>query len=284
MLLFNFLLRSENFKGSLNKENEVPRVFLFKLFIWPNWELGNPSHLAIFCTHAAAMVSPRSIELKQGAKELSMEEAKRCELRLPVEIKRTAHIRCGGHVLTRAIASRNPVKEEKVPTPVRRSACIRGMKRKDYKEVSPEPKDCGDRDYSDDRSPSSWAAAGRDDNDLYIWEEVPKKKTPEGPNGGGNDDGGGDDNGGDDDGRDPSDDDPFGMHPMCCAACYHSISELYASVDECFQAMEAMRQRVQDLERMVEDDYKFLNCSARKLFGMVRNMKGKWCNSCGKYH
>jgi hypothetical protein len=27
------------------------------------------------------------------------------------------------------------------------------------------------------------------------------------------------------------------MHPMCCAACRHSISELYALVDECFQAM-----------------------------------------------
>jgi hypothetical protein len=44
LLLFDFLLRSENFKGSLNKENEVPRVFLFGLFIWPNWELGNQSH------------------------------------------------------------------------------------------------------------------------------------------------------------------------------------------------------------------------------------------------
>jgi hypothetical protein len=104
------------------------------------------------------------------------------------------------------------------------------MKRKDYKEVSPEPKDYGDSDYSDDRSPSSWAAAGRDDNDLYIWEEVPKVRTPEGPNGG-------DDRG--DDGGEPGDDDPFGMHPMCCAACRHSIWELYAMVDECFQAMEA---------------------------------------------
>jgi hypothetical protein len=74
--LFDFLLRSENFKGSLKKENEVPRVFLFGLFIWPNWELGNQSHEAIFCTHAAAIVSPRSLELKQGAKEPSMEEAK----------------------------------------------------------------------------------------------------------------------------------------------------------------------------------------------------------------
>jgi hypothetical protein len=141
LLLFDFLLRSENFKGTLNKENEVPRVFLYGLFIWPNWELGNPSHQAYFCTHAAAMASPRSLELNQGAKEPSMEEAKRCKLKLPVEIKRTAHFRWGGHVPTGAIASRNPIKEEKVPTPIRRSAHIRGMKQKDYKEVSPEPKD-----------------------------------------------------------------------------------------------------------------------------------------------
>jgi hypothetical protein len=77
------------------------------------------------------------------------------------------------------------------------------VKRKDYKEVSPEPKDYGGSDYSDDRSPSSWAATGREDNDLYYWEEVPKEKTLEGPNGGGNDDGGDDD--GDDSGDDGGD-------------------------------------------------------------------------------
>jgi hypothetical protein len=44
------------------------------------------------------MVSPRRVVSKQGAEEPSMEEAKRCELKLPVEIKRTARIRCGGHV------------------------------------------------------------------------------------------------------------------------------------------------------------------------------------------
>jgi hypothetical protein len=121
------------------------------------------------------MVSPRSLELKQGAKEPSMEEAKRCKLKLPVEIRRTTYIRCGGRVPTGAIASRNPVDEEKVPTPVRRSAHIQGMKRKDYKEVSPEPKAYGDSDYSDDHSPSSWAAAGSDDNDFYIWDMVPKE-------------------------------------------------------------------------------------------------------------
>jgi hypothetical protein len=233
------------------------------------------------------MASLRSLELKQGTKEPSMEEVKRCELKLPVKIKRTARIRCGGRVPTRVIASHNPIKEEKVPTPVRRSAHIRGMKRKDYKEMSPEPKDYGGSDYSDDRIPSSWAAAGRDDNDLYIWEEVPKEKTPEGPNSGDNDEGGDDngdgDDGGDDDG-DSGDDDPFGMHPMCCAACRHSISDLYATVNECFQAMEAMRQHMEVLERMVEDDYKFLIRNVRKLFGMVGNMRGKWCNSCGNYH
>jgi hypothetical protein len=45
-----------------------------------------------------------------------------------------------------------------------------------------------------------------------------------------------------------------------------------------------MRQRVEDFERVVEHDYKFLNRNVRKLFGMVGNMKGKWCNSCGNYH
>jgi hypothetical protein len=290
LLLFDFLLRSENFKGSFKKENEVPRVFLFGLFIWPNWELGNQSFEAIFCTHVAAIVSPRSLELKLEAKEPSMEEAKRCELKLHVEIKRTARIRCGGHVPTGSIASRNPAAGEKVPTPVRRSVRIQGMKRKDYKEVSLEPMDYGGSDYSDDRSPSSWAVTGRDDNDLYIWDEVPKEKTPEGPNGGengdGDDNGGGDDGGDDgrDDGGDDGNDDPFRLHPMCCAACRHSIGDLYASVDECLQAMEAVKQRLEDLERVVEDDFKFLNRNVRKLFGMVGSMRGKWCNTCGKYH
>jgi hypothetical protein len=115
---------------------------------------------------------------------------------------------------------------------------------------------------------------------LYYREEVPKEKTPEGPSGSSNDDGGYSGY----DGGDPGNEDPSGMHPMCCAACRHSISELYASVDECFQAMQAMRQCMEDLERVVEDDYKFLNRNVRKLFGMVGIMKVKWCNSCGKYH
>jgi hypothetical protein len=65
-------------------------------------------------------------------------------------------------------------------------------------------------DYSDDRSPSSWTAAGREDNDLFFWEEVPKEKTPEGPNGGGDPD----DGGNSDDGNDPGNVGPFEMHPL----------------------------------------------------------------------
>jgi hypothetical protein len=48
------------------------------------------------------MVSPKSVELKQGAEEPSMEEAKGCELKLPLEIKRTDRVRCGGRVPTGA--------------------------------------------------------------------------------------------------------------------------------------------------------------------------------------
>jgi hypothetical protein len=125
LLLFDFLLWSENFQGSLKKENEVPRASLSGLFIWPNWELGNQPLQAIFYTLAAAIV------LKQEAKKPSMEEAKRCELKLPVEIKRTAHIRCGGCVPTGAIAPCDSVKKENIPHPIRRSARIHGMKRKD---------------------------------------------------------------------------------------------------------------------------------------------------------
>jgi hypothetical protein len=68
---------------------------------------------------------------------------------------------------------------------------------------------------------------------------VPKEKTPRGPNGDGDLDDGGDD---------PGNDDPFRTHLLCCAACHHSISDLYALVTESFQDMEAMGQRIEDLE------------------------------------
>jgi hypothetical protein len=64
------------------------------------------------------MTSPKGVQLKQGSKEPSAEEVKRCELKLPMEIKGTARIRCGGHVTSGATASRYPAKKEKVSTPI----------------------------------------------------------------------------------------------------------------------------------------------------------------------
>jgi hypothetical protein len=55
------------------------------------------------------------------------------------------------------------------------------MKRKDYKEVSPEPKDYEDSDYSDDLRPSSWAAAERDDNDCIFGKRCPRRRVPKAP-------------------------------------------------------------------------------------------------------
>jgi hypothetical protein len=83
---------------------------------------------------------------------------------------------------------------------------------------------------------------------------------------------------------DYGDEDPFGLHPMCCRTCSQSIGDLYTSADECLQAMEAMKQRMEDLEHVVGDNFKLLNRNVHKLFGMVGNMRGKWCNICLKYH
>jgi hypothetical protein len=77
------------------------------------------------------MTSSRSVEIKLGAeKPLKAEESKRCKLKLLMEIRRAAHICCGGHALAEAITSRHHVKEERVSTPVQRSERIRDMKRK----------------------------------------------------------------------------------------------------------------------------------------------------------
>jgi hypothetical protein len=118
----------------------------------------------------------RSIENKLGAEKPSKpEEVKRCELKLPMEIKRTTRICCEGRVLTGTIASRYHVNEKRVSTPVRRSERIQGMKRKDYKEVLPEPKDYKRSDYSEDSSPSSWVPEVRTMTST-IWKRCPRRR------------------------------------------------------------------------------------------------------------
>jgi hypothetical protein len=117
------------------------RAFLLRLFKGTRLQLKNPSQLTSFCPQVAAMTSQRSKGIKLGAEKLlKSEEAKRCELKPTMEIMRTTSMWCGGRVPTGSIASRHHVKEE-VSTPVRRSERLWGMKRKDNKEDSPEPKD-----------------------------------------------------------------------------------------------------------------------------------------------
>jgi hypothetical protein len=97
-----------------------------------------------------------------------MEEAKQCELKLPVEIQEDHP-----HPLRRACPDRSycisqphqggegPYSRLKVGTHPRHEA-------EGLQEGVTRPKDYVGSDYSDDRRPSSWATAGRDDNDLYI--------------------------------------------------------------------------------------------------------------------
>jgi hypothetical protein len=121
-------------------------------------------------------MSPKSVELKIGAKEPLVEEEKQCKLNLPIEIKRTARIRCGGRVPTGAIASRYPVKEDRVSTPVQRSERIQGMKRNNYKGVSPEPKEYDGSDYSDDHSLSSGRPSEGKTMTCIIGKRCPRRR------------------------------------------------------------------------------------------------------------
>jgi hypothetical protein len=49
------------------------------------------------------------------------------------------------------------------------------MKRKDYKEVLPEPKDYKRSDYSEDSSPSSWVPEVRTMTST-IWKRCPRRR------------------------------------------------------------------------------------------------------------
>jgi hypothetical protein len=111
--VFDFLVWSKNFREVKKNEKMGSRAFLLRLFRGTRLELNNPSQFTFFCPQVAAMTSQRSKEIKLGAeKPLKSEEAKRCELKPTMEIKRTASMCCGGHVPTGSIASRHHVKEE----------------------------------------------------------------------------------------------------------------------------------------------------------------------------
>ena len=128
----------------------------------------------------STMTSPRSDKGKEELKKIetpfaflfpASEASKKCKLKDVV--KRMARIQTGVKAPRGPIASHHPHQDA---TPLRRSTRLLGMKRKDYREKTPEPQDIyGDSDYSDDRSAASWGN-GKDDNDLYYWEEFPREE------------------------------------------------------------------------------------------------------------
>jgi hypothetical protein len=221
------------------------------------------------------------------AAELLPLEAKRCDIKIPEKKYPTQlRITVGGRAPRGKIAERHPViiisddEEPKVETHQviilpRRSTRLLGVKRKDYNEKTPEPKDYGgDSDWEDDWSPSSWGAAGRDDNDNFVWEEDRKEREEE------EREEYQEDQVQDDDGGNPS----YQEHGQgCCPLCRERIDELFIGLNACRRSIDGINRKIDDMEWQAEEDYKFLNRNSRRLFGMVGNMRRKQQgpNKCG---
>ena len=182
----------------------------------------------------------------------------------------------GGRTPRGKIAERNPIiiisdgEEPKIEARQvivlpRHSSRLLGVKRKDYNEKTPEPKDYGgDSDWEDDRSPASWGATGRDDDDDYAWEvyhgkreEEERQERQENQVQ-------------DDDGGDPSNQE----HGQgCCPLCRERIDELFIGLNACRKSINGINRKIDDMEWQAEEDYKFLNRNVRRLFGMVGNVR-----------
>ena len=145
-----------------------------------------------------------------------------------------------------------------------------GVKRKNYIEHTPEPKDyAGDSDWESYMSPGSWGATGRDyDDDWPGWAEEERREEDD-PSGGDS----GKEKKKDDD--EPEDDSPnrSGHHFGCCVKCHNEIADLHATIDRCHDRIVAMDRRMDDIESLVERDYNFLVRNIRKLFGMVGDLQ-----------
>ena len=123
-----------------------------------------------------------------------------------------------------------------------------GVKRKNYIEHTPEPKDyAGDSDWESIMSPGSWGATGRDyDDDWPGWPEEERREEDD-PSGG-------------DSGKKKK-------------KCRNEIADLRATIDSCHDRIVAMDRRMDDIESLVERDYNFLVHNIRKLFGMVGDLQ-----------
>jgi len=106
-----------------------------------------------------------------------------------------------------------------------------GVKRKNYIEHTPEPKDyAGDSDWESYMSPSSWGATGRDYNDDWPgWVEEERREEDDPSEG---DSGKKKKKKGD---NEPEDESPNrgGHHSGCCFKCRNEIADLRATIDRC---------------------------------------------------
>ena len=226
---------------------------------------------------------PRPISAT-GAQPLLV-EAKRCEAKAPPKKFNTqARMSVGGKGLqwcNEKLAQAQMVvvvindedegekRQDRDPPAPRCSLRLLGVKRKNYIEHTPEPKDyAGDSDWESIMSPGSWGATGRDyDDDWLGWPEEERREE--------DDPSGGDSGKKKKDDDEPEDDSPNGSghHSECCFKCRNEIADLRATIDRCHDRIEAMDRRMDDIESLVERDYNFLVRNIRKLFGMVGNLQ-----------
>ena len=220
-----------------------------------------------------------------GAQPLLV-EAKRCEAKAPPKKFNTqARMSVGGKglqwcnerlaqaqrvvVVISSDEDEGEKRQDKKPPAPRRSLRLLGVKRKNYIEHTPEPKDyAGDSDWESIMSPGSWGATGRDyDDDWPGWAEEERKEE--------DDPSGGDSGKKKKDDDEPEDDSPNrgGHHFGCCVKCCNEIADLRATIDRCHDRIVAMDRRMDDIESLVERDYNFLVRNIWKLFGMVGDLQ-----------
>jgi len=196
----------------------------------------------------------------------------------------------GGRAPRGRITDRNPViiisdDEDTFEAPQvivlpRRSSRLLGVKRKDYNEKTPEPKDYGgDSDWEDDRSNASWGATGRHDDDDFAWEEYHGRQEEEEERQEHQEN-----QVQDNDGGDPSNQE---HGHGCCPLCRERIDELFSSLNACRKSINGINCKIDNMEWQADEDYKFFNRNVRQLFGMVgnirRNQQGSskcGCKSC----
>ena len=193
-------------------------------------------------------------------------EAKRCEAKAPPKKFNTqARMSVGGKgrqwynerlaqaqrvvVVISSDEDEGEKRQDKKPPAPRRSLRLLGVKRNNYIEHTPEPKDyAGDSDWESIMSPGSWGATGCDyDDDWPGWAEEERKEE--------HDPSGGDSGKKKKDDDEPEDDSPncSGHYSGCCFKCRNEIADLCATIDRCHDQLVAMDRKMDDMRAWLRE-------------------------------